>query len=302
MLLPSAEKSLLVTVGLPVYNGQRFIAGALDALLAQTYTNFELIISDNASTDGTADICNDYARRDKRVRYYRNARNIGLSPNFNRVFRLASTKYFKWSTADDWVGPEMLADAVAVLESDPSIVLAYPKTTLIDETTGVQQRYEDGLNLLQDDPVERFVTFLKNVRLSHHHQGLIRSDAVARTAMLRDHVASDINFLAELTLYGKFAEIPKYQFFRRFHPDSSSWNRGSAAHQARRYHAAGSRRKRVQVLKKQLAFTTAILRSPCTFGQKRRLLTLAGKRMYWDKAELGADLAAVLTQAPRAKT
>jgi glycosyltransferase involved in cell wall biosynthesis len=279
----------VVAIGLPVYNGQRFLSTAIDALLAQSYRDFVLIISDNASTDRTSEICHEYVQKDSRVRYSRNPRNIGLSGNFNHVFGLSSSKYFKWATSDDYVDQNMLADAVAVLDADPSIALCYPKTKLVDESGEVTEVYEDRLSLMQDDPAERFLTLLHVIRLSHQHQGLFRSDVIRRTAMLGDHVGSDINFLAELTFYGKFFEIPRYQFFRRFHADSSSWNRRDAAHQIRLYHAAGVRGSRFNTWKTHLAFVRAIMRSPCAPRRKARLISEIMRRMYWNKAVLCAE-------------
>jgi glycosyltransferase involved in cell wall biosynthesis len=284
------DRTTLVTVGLPVLNGERFVSQAIDALLAQSYRDFILIISDNASTDRTEAICREYARRDGRIRYYRNPRNIGLSANFNRVFGLSRTRYFKWATADDYVSPDMLADAVAFLEANSSVVLCYPRVALVDEISGATQSYVDPLRLMQEDPVERFNTFVETVRLCHHHQGLIRASAIRRTAMLGKHVASDLNFLAELTLYGKFYEIPQIQLVRRFHPESSSWNRSSAAHQARRYHAEGVRRVLFNGWRRHLAFVDGVLRSPCLPRQKARMLVVSGRHMYWAKRELGAEL------------
>src|SRR4051812_18779949 len=91
---PAAET--LITIGLPCYNSEKYLTQSIESLLKQTYGNFVLIISDNASTDGTEEICRRYAAADARVRYVRNPVNIGMSGNFNRVFSLAETKYFKW--------------------------------------------------------------------------------------------------------------------------------------------------------------------------------------------------------------
>src|SRR5688572_21737331 len=138
--------SPLVTIGLPVYNSENYVQQSLDSLLAQTYSNFILIISDNASTDGTADICRRCAASDSRVRYYRNEINIGNPGNFNRVFRLCTTKYLKWATSDDLWAPTFLERAMEVMESDESIALCYPKSCVI-EGDGPPQPYEDNLHL-----------------------------------------------------------------------------------------------------------------------------------------------------------
>lgn len=223
-----ASPQPLVTIGVPVYNSERHLRQSLDSLLAQTYRDFVLVISDNASADGTADICQEYVRLDPRVRYFRNPVNIGMTGNFNRVFELTHTKYIKWSTADDFSAPEMLADALPIMEADPSIVVCYPKTVIVDGEGREQGFYDDRLHLMQDDPAERFLALLANIRLVHSHLGLLRADAVRRTRLYGRHVSADIGFLAEMSLYGKFFEVPKRQFYRRFHEDSSSWNRGDA--------------------------------------------------------------------------
>src|SRR2546425_9420098 len=90
-----------VSVGLPVYNGERYLAEALDSLLTQSYEDFELIICDNASTDRTGEIARSYAAKDKRVRYARNDKNLGAGGNFRRGFALASGEYFRWAASDD---------------------------------------------------------------------------------------------------------------------------------------------------------------------------------------------------------
>ncbi len=216
---PSSTQPL-ITIGMPVYNSQRHLRQALDSLLAQTYTDFVLVISDNASTDGTADICQEYVRRDPRVQYFRNPVNIGMTGNFNRVFELTHTKYIKWSTADDFSAPEMLADALPIMEADPSIVVCYPQTVIVDGDGIEQDRYYDKLHLMQDDPAERFLQLIDNIHLVNHHLGLLRTDAVRRTRLFGRHVSADIGFLAEMSLYGKFYEVKKPQFFRRFHEDS----------------------------------------------------------------------------------
>src|SRR5215471_14033382 len=101
-------KGLRVSLGLPVYNGQRYLAGAIQAILDQTFSDFELIICDNASTDETESICRDLAARDPRVRYHRNPANIGAAPNFNKTFELSTGEYFKWLAHDDLHEPTYL--------------------------------------------------------------------------------------------------------------------------------------------------------------------------------------------------
>jgi glycosyltransferase involved in cell wall biosynthesis len=279
----------LVTIGLPCYNSERYIAQAIESLLAQTYGNFKLIISDNASTDSTGAICQRYAAADSRVEYTRNPSNIGLTRNFNRVFALSSTKYFKWATADDFSGPELLADAVDILEANPKIALCYPRTVLVDAEGQETHRYVDKLNLMQDSPVERFVMLVSEIALVNHHLGLLRSDIIRRTRLWGTHVGADIGFLAELSLYGKFCEIPKFQFFRRFHDESSSWARGNTAHEARRYHAPRNRIP-FNTWRFHATYMRAVLRSPLSLGDKTKLSSHLMRKLYWEKSPLGKEL------------
>ena len=122
-----------VSFGVPVYNGEAGIDAALESLRAQTFDDLEIIVSDNASTDGTEEICRSHARLDPRVRYVRNERNVGVARNFNGLFRLASGRYFKWAPHDDVVAPEFLARCVEALEADPAVAIAVPTPRLIDE-------------------------------------------------------------------------------------------------------------------------------------------------------------------------
>lgn len=281
----------LITVGLPVYNSERYLKQSLDSLLAQTYPDFELIISDNASTDSTAEICKAYAAADSRIRYTRNEANIGNPRNFNRVSQLANSRYLKWSTADDYWAPTFLERALEVMERDPGIVLCYPQAVLVDAEGRNPQNYDDVLHLMQDDPADRFLKLIETIKLAHQHLGLIRLSELRRTHMLGPFVASDINLLGELTLYGKFFELPERLFFRRFHKDSGSWKRGDAAHEARRYHAANERKLGLTRWKRHLGFLDAVRTSPLGLGSKVRLYRYLTRRMITDRRELGSELA-----------
>ena len=121
----SIESSPKVSIGVPVYNGEGYVKGAIDSLLAQTFDDFELIISDNASTDNTEQICRDYAERDPRIRYIRQSENIGPGANFKFVLDQAVGRYFMWAAADDRREPCFLEMTVRVLEEDPRVGLAF---------------------------------------------------------------------------------------------------------------------------------------------------------------------------------
>lgn len=128
---PSAVR---LTIGLPVYNGEEFLAESLECLLGQTFGEFILIICDNASTDRTREICRDYAARDPRIRVFRNDVNIGAVGNFNLALDLASTALFKWVAHDDLYKPEYLSSCLRLLDDNPEAVLAHSATAFIDES------------------------------------------------------------------------------------------------------------------------------------------------------------------------
>jgi len=141
------NKSPLVSIGMPVYNGGRFLSEALDSLLNQDFQNFELIISDNASTDNTAEICKRYLKKDNRIKYYRNEVNIGAAANFNKVVEYASAPYFMWAAYDDLWEPSYISELVKVLEFDKSTVLAFSDFDAIDEKGRQIERYPEVLKL-----------------------------------------------------------------------------------------------------------------------------------------------------------
>ena len=286
-----AESSPLVTIGLPCYNSERYIRQSIDSLLAQTYSNFVLVISDNASADSTGEICKQYAASDSRVKYFRNEINIGNPRNFNKVFELTSTKYLKWSTADDFWAPTFLERAMEVMERDPSIALCYPQAVLVDANGGNPKNYDDVLHLVQEDPADRFLALISSIKLAHQHLGVIRTSHLRQTHLLGTYVGSDNNLLAELTLYGKFFELPHRLFFRRFHKDSGSWKRGDAAHDARVYHAAGAKRATLQKWRIHLGFFSALRSSPLPLKSKLRVYRHLTQRMIWDRRVLAGELA-----------
>jgi glycosyltransferase involved in cell wall biosynthesis len=208
-----------LSIGFPVYNGEKFLRQALDSLLQQSFTDFELIISDNASHDKTGEICLEYANEDRRIYYYRNEENIGVDRNFNRTFQLSRGEYFRWTAADDISAPVLLGECVSVLDASPDVVLTYPKSRYIDEYSQVIRDYEDRLHLDSPAPHRRMAKYLRNIDMCNAAFGLIRSSVLRQTDLYGAYADSDIVLLGELALYGRFHEIPKTLFFRRIHPD-----------------------------------------------------------------------------------
>jgi glycosyltransferase involved in cell wall biosynthesis len=205
-----------LSVGLAVYNGERYLAAAIDAILGQTYTDFELIISDNASTDRTPEICARYAMQDDRVRYHRNPKNIGGANNENLTFTFARGTYFRWAADDDICEPTLFEKCVEVLEHDPEVVLAYTRSVTID-ADGNPVREVSELRGMACRPSDRFRELADRQHLCEATYGVIRSSALRSTGLQRNYVDSDRVLLAALGLRGRFVQIDEPLFKKRRH-------------------------------------------------------------------------------------
>jgi glycosyltransferase involved in cell wall biosynthesis len=207
-----------LTVGLPVFNGERYISQAIEALLGQSFDDFELIISDNASTDGTASICRRYARQDSRIRYFRQPQNVGLAPNHNFVAYRARGELFKWAASDDLYARNLLERCVAVLDEDPRVVLAHAWTARIDGSGVLKATMKYTLATSSRRAPERFRSLLFDSGGDDDY-GVIRLDVLRRTAMKESYHHADHTIVAELGLHGAFYQVPDWLYFRRDHDD-----------------------------------------------------------------------------------
>jgi glycosyltransferase involved in cell wall biosynthesis len=228
-----------VSIGMPVYNGEKYLEEALRSLLDQDYTDFELIIADNASTDTTEGIASYYALRDARIRYYRNPTNVGAGPNFRLVLSLARGEYFKWACADDVHYPGHLARCVEVLAAAPEeVVLVAPRALLIDEKgdslldekglplpragLGPRDKGPERLATTAKTPHRRLAEVLPRLQWSTAQFGLFRTHALRRTRAIDSFYASDRVLLAEVAMLGEIWEIAEPLFARRQHPGIST--------------------------------------------------------------------------------
>ncbi|MGP7997912.1 MAG: glycosyltransferase family 2 protein [Streptosporangiaceae bacterium] len=207
-----------LSVGLPIYNSEKYLAEAIEALLGQTYADFELIISDNASTDGTPDICHHYESLDSRVRYFRQPRNIGLAPNHNFVADQAGGEYFKWAAGDDLYGRDLLARCVAALDEYPQVVLAHSWTAYIDDHRTVTQAFEYPLSTTSLRAPERFRSVLFDSGGDDDY-GVMRTEVLRRAARKDSYHHADHTIIAEIVLHGPFYQVPDWLYFRRDHAD-----------------------------------------------------------------------------------
>jgi hypothetical protein len=211
-----------VSLGVPLYNAERYLEECLDALLAQDYPDIEIIISDNASTDRTWGIARYYAAVDPRVRLHRNPRNLGGHVNYARVVELARGELFKWVAYDDICLPSYVSTCVAALDAaGPRAVLAYPRTVLIDEDGDAICPYADGLNLRDQRPWRRVAGVAGNINLCHAHFGVFRLSALRRTGLIRPFLSSDYTLVAEVARLGEIHEVDRALFHRRVHAGST---------------------------------------------------------------------------------
>lgn len=211
-----------VSIGLPVFNGANFIREALDSLLDQSFRDFEIIISDNASVDDTPAICAAYAQSDDRIRFTRHACNRGAAWNYNFVFKQARAPYFKWASHDDVCNPSFLKRCVEVLDDRPDVVLSFTNTIIIDAHSKPREIYRNQLHLQHSNPIQRFRSCIfRRATESNAIFGLLRVSALEQTRKIDNFVGSDNILLAQLALLGCFYEIDDALFLRRDHPETS---------------------------------------------------------------------------------
>lgn len=213
--------STLVSIGVPVFNGGRYVVETLRSLLAQDHDDLEILVADNGSTDDTLDLCRDLAAGDSRVRYLLSDVNRGAAWNYNRLVDAAAGCYFKWAAADDVCRPAFVSACLEALQvGGPGTVIAFPRSDLIDEGGARIGPVDDAhLAVSSGSPHERVGQLLDNRFEWHPVFGVMRIDTLRRTRMIGSYVASDIVFLAEMALRGRFAQVPETLFLRRYHAE-----------------------------------------------------------------------------------
>jgi glycosyltransferase involved in cell wall biosynthesis len=209
----TSDKGPLVTIGMPIYNEERFLEQALDSLRAQNYENIQILISDNASSDGSGDIGTRAAKVDARIKYFRASENIGVAANFRRVVEMAEGKYFMWAAGHDEWSEDLITESVAMLESENSASIAFATSYWIDEAGERDDRDTDYPDTRAKSIFGRFFTvFWGNM---HPVLGLIRVDSLRRTRSIQNFAGADLVLLADLILMGDFVRAPNAWWHRR---------------------------------------------------------------------------------------
>jgi glycosyltransferase involved in cell wall biosynthesis len=281
-----------VTVGVPVWNGARHLEPCLDSLLAQTYDDIEIVISDNASTDRTPEICRAYCARDERVSYHRQPHNIGAAANYNFLVQQARGELFKWAAHDDVCAPEFVERCVAALDASPSDVLVFPKTSFIDATGSVLEKHDVPMCWRNDvTAVGRLHDLLVgdllfgDYRATLLHKclpqfGVIRRSALVRTRGIGNYGSSDVVFLVELGLLGGFDEVHEYLFFSRVHEGMSLRANETPEELARWYDPRRGDRFPMPWTLVFIGIVGAVLRSGLPLHEKARSLALVARWFF----------------------
>lgn len=220
----TVRKGTTVCIGLPVYNGGEMLSGAIESILSQDFDDFELIISDNCSTDNTKETCLKYQKMDKRISYYRFEENHG-GKNFVDLLARANSPYFMWAGHDDLHAQSYISKCLEKIEQDPSIALVYPRTQLLDSSSKPLGIANDHLNTDQDDPIERFRHLIWELDLCNAFYGFHRTSMLRKVKIWGDlYLGADNLVLAEIALTGKIVQISDVLFTRRLRRNYNTLN------------------------------------------------------------------------------
>ena len=289
----SAPTPPLVSIGMPAYKSAATIRCAIDALLAQTFRDFELIVSDNASTDDTWNIVQEYAQRDPRVIGIRQERNIGANGNYSAVFLASRGRYFKWASSNDWCAPTFLERCLAHLEAREDTVLVTPRTRLFDGTLESWTDYDGDLSFEQANPVDRFIDVGMRLALNNAMNGMVRADVLRQTRLIEHYPSADVVLLGHLALLGRIALIDEPLFYRRM--DRATATRMMSQQDVHRHHyPVKTARALLPSWRCALGWAQAALSAPLKLRDRMRALNWVLRRAYWNKADMGSDLADML--------
>lgn len=278
-----------VTIGLPVYNGAATLEAAVHPLLAQTFTDIELLVSDNASTDATPDVVRRLMHADPRIRYVRQPVNLGANGNYSFVAREARGEFLKWASASDWCAPTFIERCVAALDADPTAVLATPRTRLFVSDIARAEDYDGDFALLASTPLARLRELIRRLQLNNSFNGVIRTSALQRTRLVEPYLLADEVLMGNLALLGRFLLIDEPLFFRRMEVATSTTLQ-DADTRLRHHYPVRNSRTLLQVWKRQIGRLRAGFTAPMPIGERVRVLSFLLRRAGWDRRELAADL------------
>lgn len=212
------QNQSLVSIGLPVYNEVKWIRRALDSWLAQDYSNFELIVADNASTDGTAEICREYSGRDARIRLIENPHNIGTIRNHKLVFELSRGKYFIWAGGHDHAHPAFIGKTISVLNDDDTVAMCAVRSEFRDENDMCWRTTSGGLDLRGLPPQERFKNLIAHATTgggtANIFYALYRRDILSSILDFKKTIGADVILLSQIALLGDVVQLDDILYYR----------------------------------------------------------------------------------------
>lgn len=212
----------IISIGLPVFNGENYLREAMESLLEQTFGDFEIIISDNASTDGTREICEEFVKKDFRVNYHRSETNRGAAWNYNNTVNLSRGEYFKWAAHDDCLEPEFLETCLGILQTNSDASLAFTKAVVLDDRSHLVSDYPDSdSRFASSDPVVRYREIVYGNHQFINVFGLIPMKVLKKTRLIGGYASSDVVLMGQLSLAGKIIESEKRLFKWRSHEEQS---------------------------------------------------------------------------------
>jgi glycosyltransferase involved in cell wall biosynthesis len=279
--------SHLVTIGMPVYNGENFVDRAIASVLGQEDVDLELVIGDNGSTDRTEEICREFAGRDERVRYHRSPENRGAAWNYSRLVDLSHGKYFKWAAHDDMLAPGYLASVTGELEASPEAVLAFPLALFIDADDEVLREYDEDedWDIRQTSPADRLGQVLRTLGLCNPIFGIMRTDVLRTTRVIGAFDAADILLLSELSLHGEFHLVRRPLFLRRMH-DQMSRRALKSPEDVAQWFDTSARAYNFPWSRLWGEHVQAIRRVPLSSAERRRAFKVLNKEWYWRRTVL----------------
>lgn len=287
---PGIPVKVTVSLGMPVFNGEKYLRQSLDTVLAQSYGDFELVVSDNASTDATPDILRDYQRRDGRIRVLRQSTNVGVARNWNAAAREARGAYFKFVSSNDEYAPSLLADCVNVLERDPSIVLCYGRTRFINETGATMHVHDGDFDARSEVAVERYDVVVRSFTLGTALQsGVVRVPALRRCGYLGNYMHSDRVLTAGLALSGKIVLLPQVHLLRRMGGAIATPQR-TPLESERLFRPNARRASKFATLRLHAGYARTMITAPLPLAQKYRGMVSVLRYLYWDRRDVLTDL------------
>lgn len=293
----ASDKAPCVTIGLPVYNGANFLADAVESVLGQTFGDLQLVICDNASTDSTAELCQAYVKRDPRVVFVRNERNLGAAPNYNRTFALATGRYFKWLAHDDRMQPSYLEQTVAALEADSSAVLCNTPIDFIDPSGRKIATYPSVLSQLAGlSASQRFAILVLRNHPCADIFSLFRRDALVGSLLHATFHGADRALLAQMALRGSMIQLQTPLFQMREHPNRYTRTVASAKERRQWHDATGASVSRLPTLRLYREYLHMVRTERLSEAERRRCYGVLARWWFanWNSVRVGVDFAALV--------